>query len=50
MRDLILLHGALETSKVMEPLAKILGESFKCHMLSFAGHGDAGAWPDPFRI
>lgn len=50
MRDLILLHGALETSKVMEPLAKILGESFRCHVVSFAGHGAPGAWPDPFRI
>lgn len=50
MRDLILLHGALETSKVMAPLQKILGESFRCHTLSWAGHGAAGAWPDPFRI
>lgn len=50
MRDLILLHGALETSQVMEPLSKILSESFRCHNISFAGHGKAGAWPDPFRI
>jgi pimeloyl-ACP methyl ester carboxylesterase len=50
MRDLILLHGALETSKVMAPLQKILSESFRCHTLSLAGHGAPGAWPDPFRI
>lgn len=50
MRDLILLHGALETSQVLKPLGDLLAPHFKCHYLAFSGHDAKSAMPQDFRI
>jgi pimeloyl-ACP methyl ester carboxylesterase len=50
MRDLILLHGALETSATMSPLAELLQVHFRCHNLSFSGHAPTQPLPSEFRI
>lgn len=49
MRDLILLHGALETSAVMKPLQEKLAGLFRCHLLPLSGHAH-GKFPEHFRI
>ncbi|MBY0516321.1 MAG: alpha/beta hydrolase [Bacteriovoracaceae bacterium] len=50
MRDIILIHGALETSDCMRPLGELLNESFKVHYLNLSGHDQKSAMPEPFRI
>lgn len=49
MRDLVLLHGALETSSVMKPLLEKLSGLFNCHLLPLSGHAH-GKFPEHFRI
>lgn len=39
MKDLILLHGAIGSSKQLTPLANLLQPHFKIHTLDFEGHG-----------
>lgn len=39
MPNLILLHGALGSSKQLIPLKELLDEHFYCHSYNFSGHG-----------
>ena len=41
MKNLLILHGALGTADLMNPLKSALQDDFKVHSLSFSGHGDA---------
>jgi pimeloyl-ACP methyl ester carboxylesterase len=38
MKDIILLHGAIGASKQLEPLANVLKEVYKVHLLNLPGH------------
>ena len=40
MKDLLLLHGALGTSTLFDPLVKALDKRFNVHRFNFSGHGD----------
>lgn len=37
--NLILLHGALGSSKQLVPLQELLNKQFYCHLYNFSGHG-----------
>jgi len=50
MEPLILLHGALGTSKQFDFILPQLKEYFDVYLLDFEGHGDAGPTDSPFRI
>jgi pimeloyl-ACP methyl ester carboxylesterase len=39
MEHILLLHGAIGSSRQMKPLADAISESFKVHTLDFSGHG-----------
>lgn len=40
MKDLILLHGALGTSQLFDPLTEALAGTFRFHRFNFSGHGN----------
>lgn len=49
MKDLILLHGALGSSKEFQTLQTLLKDDYKVHLLDFEGHGDRQS-SQPFSI
>ncbi len=49
MKNLLLLHGALGSSTVMEPLAEAFYADLEVHTLDFSGHGGA-PFADGFGI
>jgi pimeloyl-ACP methyl ester carboxylesterase len=49
MKDLIILHGALGSSKEFQTLKTLLKDDFKVHLLDFEGHGDKKT-SQPFTI
>jgi pimeloyl-ACP methyl ester carboxylesterase len=49
MEDIILLHGALGSKKLFEPLIEILKDEFNCHAINFSGHGKT-RFTDEFSI
>ncbi len=50
MESLILLHGALGTSKQFDFIFPLLKEHFDVHRINFEGHGEAGPTESTFRI
>lgn len=40
MPQLLLLHGALGSERQMEPLKRLLQDTFECYSFSFEGHGE----------
>jgi pimeloyl-ACP methyl ester carboxylesterase len=50
MESLILLHGALGSSKQFDFILPKLNDYFDVHRLNFEGHGEAGPTDSPFRI
>lgn len=50
MKDLLILHGALGTAQLMEPLKEALATKFKVHLLTFSGHGSEAFDPAGFGI
>lgn len=50
MKDIILLHGALGTKSLFDPLVKALEDEFKVHRFNFSGHGLAPFDPAGFGI
>ena len=50
MESLILLHGALGTSKQFDFILPQLNDYFDVHRLNFEGHGEAGPTDSPFRV
>lgn len=49
MKDILLLHGAIGSSGQLEPLAAVLSDRFKVHLLNFPGHG-GNILPGEFSI
>jgi pimeloyl-ACP methyl ester carboxylesterase len=50
MKNLLLLHGALGSSKQFQQLEEILSEIYKIHKFDFAGHGLNNESAKPLRI
>jgi len=48
--DLVLLHGAVGAKVQLEPLAEVLSNDFRVHLLDFEGHGGAPPRERPLRI
>lgn len=49
-QKLLVLHGALGSEKQLEPLKKVLEESFEVHTLNFRGHGGRDFGQGAFSI
>lgn len=47
---LLLLHGALGSPAILEPLVELLHADFDVHTLAFAGHGGREVHPETFTL
>lgn len=50
MQDLLLLHGALGASSQFKNIASVLSNSYRVHLLDFAGHGGKAFPSEKFSI
>lgn len=50
MQEILLLHGAIGAADQLEPLAGLLGDDFRVHSFSFAGHGGSAMPEEPLSI
>lgn len=50
MENLLLLHGALGSAAMLEPLKQALQDSFLVHTLDFSGHGGKPLLQEPFTM
>ena len=50
MSKLLLLHGAIGSSKQLEPVAELLKDTFQIYLLNFSGHGGKQIPDEPFSI
>ncbi|RIJ37568.1 alpha/beta fold hydrolase [Pontibacter oryzae] len=50
MQNLVLLHGALGSAAMLEPLKEALQDTFEVYTLNFTGHGGSELPQQPFRM